>query len=133
MANLFDMDFDFDDFSPARIGYNKIKERVCPKCGMTESELISKYKFGCSECYNVFADRAKEFFSDLRGQEYKGEYAGSEKTANTPKKRRLSELKNEDLPAINKLLGEAEKERYFDKAKAIDAKIRELEGGKNNG
>ena len=133
MANLFDMDFDFDDFSPARIGYNKIKERVCPKCGMTESELISKYKFGCSECYNVFADRAKEFFSDLRGQEYKGEYAGSEKTANTPKKRRLSEMTKEDLPALNNLLGEAVKARDFDKAKAIDAKIRELEGGKNNG
>lgn len=134
MANLFDMDFDFDDFSPARIGYNKIKERVCPKCGMRESELISKYKFGCSECYNVFADRVKEFFNDLRGQEYKGEFAGSEKPAQpASKKKRLSEMTKDDLPALNRLLTEAVKARDFDRAKAIDAKIRELEGGKTNG
>ena len=42
-------------------------------------------------------------------------------------------MTKEDLPALNKLLGEAVKARDFDKAKAIDAKIRELEGGKNNG
>ena len=134
MANLFEMDFDLSDFSPARIGYNQIKERVCPKCGMTESELISKYKFGCSECYNVFADRAKEFFSDLRGQEYKGEFAKSEAKSNTSasKKKRLSEMTKDDLPLLNRLLGEAIKMRDFDKAKAIDSKIRELGGGKEN-
>lgn len=135
MASLFDMDFGLEDFSPARIGYNQIKERVCPKCGMTESELISKYKFGCSECYNVFADRVKEFVNDLRGQEYKGEFAGSEKKSESQtgaKKKRLSEMTKNDLPLLERLLKEAIKARDFDKAKAIDGKIRELGGGQSN-
>lgn len=131
MADLFDMNFDIDDFSPARIGYNQLKERVCPKCGMTESELISKYKFGCSECYNVFADRVQEFFGDLRGQEYKGEFAGTQPKS-TSHKKRLSEMTVKDLPLLERLVDEAVKVRDYDRAKAIDMKIRELKGGQKN-
>ena len=48
------------------------KKRVCPVCGATEDEIAANYKFGCSECYNVFYDLARSYVSQLGGGEYNG-------------------------------------------------------------
>ena len=69
VADFFDMIFDLEDYMDARY-----EERVCPACGMRESQLVDGYKFGCSKCYDVFADRAEEYFKELRGTEYRGRF-----------------------------------------------------------
>lgn len=128
LGELFDMAYDNDDYvSPS--SYRFVRERVCPGCGMSESKLIDGYKFGCSRCYEVFPDKAQEFFNDVRGKKYCGKFAGSEpKTVKKP--RRLSEMTIDDLPLLNKLLEDASNKRDFEKAKAIDNKIKQLKGGK---
>lgn len=127
LMDLFGMAFDGDDFQS--VGeYGRVKERVCPYCGTSESQLVDRYKFGCAKCYEVFADRAADFVKDLRGGEYRGKYAKIAASARKP--RRLSEMTTADLPLLYRLMEDASSKRDYDRAGAINKKIKQLEGGK---
>ena len=68
----------YDEFNPLSAYIARNTEIVCPSCGTTMSKLTNEYKFGCSKCYDFFSEKAKEYFAELDGQEYKGRYFGYE-------------------------------------------------------
>ncbi len=50
-----------------------IKDDICPSCGMSRSELHKVGRFGCSECYNTFAQDAASMLARLHiSTEYMG-------------------------------------------------------------
>ena len=55
-------------------GYGaKVKDEVCPSCGMTRSELHKSGRFGCGECYNTFSQDVKAMLTKLHvSTEYLG-------------------------------------------------------------
>ncbi|MDE6614109.1 MAG: hypothetical protein K2K24_01225 [Clostridia bacterium] len=121
IADFFDMMFDLEDYMDARY-----EERVCPNCGLRESELVDGYKFGCSKCYDVFADKAEEYFRELRGVEYRGKYVS---TASTRKHRYLKDATVADLPHLYDMLQNPTIKSDNVKTKLIIDRIKELEGG----
>ena len=42
-------------------------ERVCPDCGMTETELYTKGLMGCPLCYKVFVREVRMAVEKLHG------------------------------------------------------------------
>ncbi|MBD5087072.1 MAG: hypothetical protein HDT32_06955 [Clostridiales bacterium] len=122
MIDFFDMLFDVDDYIDERY-----EERVCPNCGLRESQLIEGYKFGCSKCYDVFADKADEYFRELRGVEYRGRFAS---TASARKHRYLKDATKADLPHLYEMLQYPSIKSDGAKTKLIIDKIKELEGGR---
>ncbi|QQK08091.1 hypothetical protein [Miniphocaeibacter halophilus] len=42
-------------------------EKKCSNCGTSLSEIISKGKFGCSQCYEDFKDEVKEILNQTQG------------------------------------------------------------------
>lgn len=128
IEGLSDYFFLYDEFNPITAFLARSSEAVCPSCGMSLSKLKNDFKFGCPKCYDFFSEKAKEYFDELGGQEYKGRYMGYE---NRKKQgRRLSEMTAEDLPFLMKKLQEARDNQEVSRADAIDRRIRQLKGGK---
>ena len=120
VVDLFEMIFDLDDYMDERY-----EERVCPNCGLRESQLVEGYKFGCSKCYDVFADRAEEYFRELRGVEYRGRFA----TASSARKHRyLKDATVADIPHLYSMLNYPAIKADVMKTKLILNRIKELEG-----
>ena len=122
MIDFFDMIFDIEDYMDARY-----EERVCPNCGLRESQLVEGYKFGCSKCYDVFADKADEYFKELRGKEYRGRFAS---TSSARKHRYLKDATIADLPHLYDMLQYPTIKSDSAKTKLIIDRIKELEGGR---
>lgn len=120
VADFFDMIFDLEDYMDARY-----EERVCPACGMRESQLVDGYKFGCSKCYDVFADRAEEYFKELRGTEYRGRFV-SDSCAR--KRRYLKDATPADIPHLYSMLEYPAIKSDVAKTRLILNRIKELEG-----
>ncbi len=52
---------------------SSLKDDICPSCGMSRSELHKGGRFGCSECYNTFAQDASAMLARLHvSTEYMG-------------------------------------------------------------
>lgn len=117
----------YDEFSPLSAYFTRNAEVVCPSCGMTMSNLTKGYKFGCSKCYDFFSEKAKEYFVELGGQEYRGKYFGYE---SKKRGRRLSEMTAEDLPYLIKKMQEARNNGQVSRAEAIENRIQQIKGGK---
>ena len=104
--------------------------RACPNCGMTERQIRESYSFGCSECYNVFSDLAKEFVSRMGGGAHKGRAPGRYKgisdtpaAAKTAKKELSVEERIEDL---ERRMKEAAANEDYDSALEYKKQIEEL-------
>lgn len=95
--------------------------RVCPKCGMTERDVLEQSRFGCSECYETFGDIVDSFVANLGGKTYGGSPTVERKTEIKPKSQ-LDILKEE--------LDKAVEEKDFLKANDIQNKIIALKEGK---
>ncbi|MGN0771645.1 MAG: hypothetical protein ACI4MI_03565 [Christensenellales bacterium] len=93
--------------------------RVCPKCGMTEREVLEQSRFGCSECYETFRDIADGFVGNLGGKTYVGQVALDEKQCK--QKSRLEMLKEQ--------LDKAVEDKDFLKANDIQNEILALKKG----
>ncbi len=46
---------------------DKLEHVVCPNCGMSYEEFTKLGKFGCAECYNVFAPLIAEYIENIQG------------------------------------------------------------------
>ncbi len=123
---LADFFFMFDEYNPIA-AYVKNTQKVCPVCGSSLNSIEEDFKFGCSKCYEYFADKADGYFYELGGKEYQGRYVGYE---NRKKGRRLSDMTVDDLPFLLKKLQEAKDNGEASRADAIDKRIRQLKGGK---
>ncbi|MDE6189590.1 MAG: hypothetical protein K2G37_04830 [Clostridia bacterium] len=115
--DFFDMDNYMDDGR---------EERVCPNCGLSESKLEDGYKFGCSTCYEVFADKADEYFRRLHGVEYRGKFAT--KDGYTRRPRYLKDATIDDIPHLYKMLENPSIKADTAKVNLIVNKIKELKG-----
>ncbi|MGN0797014.1 MAG: UvrB/UvrC motif-containing protein [Christensenellales bacterium] len=94
--------------------------RVCPKCGMSEREVLDQSRFGCNECYETFGDLVDSFVGNLGGKTYGGE-GKVEKSAKQKPKSKLEILKEE--------LDKAVEEKDFLKANDIHNQILALKKG----
>ena len=124
---LMEYFYTYDEFNPLSAYFSRNAEVICPCCGTTMSRLINDYKFGCSKCYDFFSEKAKEYFAELGGQEYKGKYFGYE---SKKRGRRLSEMTAEDLPFLIGKMQEARDNGLLSRAEAIEKRIQQIKGGK---
>lgn len=93
--------------------------KSCPKCGMTETQLRQRGKFGCEGCYNTWSPWAEKIVSSVQGRSaHTGKFPHSVGTQ-VKIERELDQLKKELAAAIHQ-------ERFEDAAKIRD-RIRELE------
>ena len=96
-----------------------INNKVCPSCGLSESEFRNGGKLGCSECYNVFSDVLDSILEKIHlSNEYKGKCPQG-KSKKISLKKRIQNMQEDMQKAV-------EKQEYEEAAKIRDA-IRKLE------
>ena len=103
---------------------NSIRQRICPGCGMSESELRSGGKLGCEQCYSVFGDTVEKL---LRKMHFSTEYKGKAPEGHCEKisvRAKIEKLKSDMQTAV-------ENQEYEEAAKLRDA-IRQLENDDGN-
>lgn len=90
------------------------KEKICPSCGMSESEFHRGGRFGCKECYTTFESTVKEILGKLHVScEYKGKlFDGTNSEMSL--ERRIEKLRTEMHSAV-------EKQDYEEAARLRDA------------
>ena len=102
----------------------QVRQRVCPKCGMTENELSRTGQVGCAECYKTFADILNPYIKRVHGSdEHKGRVPFS--APEHVKQQSEKELLTEQLES-------AIKAQEYEQAAIIRDKLRALEGGGDN-
>lgn len=107
--------FSFFD-EPLGIGYEKLKEEKCSKCGYTFSDYVNTGLLGCDQCYNTFEHKLEPVLHKLHGKS-KHVKLNSNTNAEKPKNK-LEELQIELQKSI-------EKEEY-EKAAKIRDEIKKL-------
>ena len=106
----------FDE--PLGIGYEKLKEEKCPKCGYIFSDYVNTGLLGCEQCYSTFTSKLEPVLHKLHG---KSNHVKLNSNTNAEKpKNKLEELQIELQKSI-------EKEEYERAAKIRDEikKLRE--------
>lgn len=108
-----------------------MKNKICPSCGLSDSELRSGGKFGCPECYSVFSDVIDNMLKKMHlSNEYKGmKPAGQSKKISL--KKRIENMREDMQKAVDR-------QEYEEAARLRDA-IKKLEndngaesGGENS-
>ncbi len=122
---------DYDtDFMPL---LTKAKETRCDKCGMTYNDFIELSKFGCDNCYDVFADRIDPILKRLQGSNRylgkKAEINEANREANNKveKKVKKEESKKEKIENLKQQLKDLVKEEKYEEAAKIRDEIKKLE------
>lgn len=109
----------------------KSNELKCDKCNLTYSEFMQTGKFGCDNCYTVFAERIDPILKRLQGSNrYTGRKAdfnekGQKQIESTEQPKETSKQEKIDNLKI-KLKQLVQEENYEEAAKVRDA-IKELE------
>lgn len=108
----------------------RLRERVCPNCGMTERAIRESYTFGCSDCYKTFSDLANEFVSKLGGTAHKGRtpkgykgLSGDTSPIGSTKKERSTA---EKIEVLERDMKDAAAREDYDTALEIKKQIEEL-------
>ncbi|MFH0775127.1 MAG: UvrB/UvrC motif-containing protein [bacterium] len=97
----------------------QIKEDKCPGCGISFSEVQSKGKLGCSDCWQTFKKQLLPFLKEMQGDTFhigKSPKGFAEKAETS---REMAKMREE----LNKAIA---KEEYEEAAKIRD-KIKEME------
>ncbi|MBU1262755.1 UvrB/UvrC motif-containing protein [bacterium] len=97
----------------------QIKEDKCPGCGISFSEVQSKGKLGCSDCWQTFKKQLLPFLKEMQGDTFhigKSPKGFAEKVETN---REMVKMREE----LNKAIA---KEEYEESAKIRD-KIKEME------
>ncbi len=100
---------------------SQIKEDKCPGCGISFSEVQSKGKLGCSDCWQTFKKQLLPFLKEMQGNTFhtgKSPKGFAEKVETS---REMVKMREE----LNKAIA---KEEYEEAAKIRD-KIKEMEKG----
>lgn len=106
----------------------------CDYCGMTYDEFMNAGKFGCSNCYNTFADKIEVMLKRLHGST---EYLGKRKEMESTKKKMEIEgtkeekknlTKEEKIVMLKEKLKECIKEEKYEEAAKIRDEIKKHEG-----
>lgn len=107
--------FSFFD-EPLSIGYEKVKEEKCPKCGYTFSDYANTGFLGCDECYSTFTSKLEPVLHKLHGKSHHVKLKDNISTGKP--KNKLEELQEQLKESI-------EKEEY-EKAAVLRDKIKKI-------
>ncbi len=131
-------DYDSEAFLPSFTKSNTLK---CDKCGMTYDEFVSKGKFGCDNCYEVFEDRINPVLKNIHGSsEHIGRNSKLIDKITTKKekiKEKIEDLKEQkeevkqekdELKALKEDLKNAIKEERYEDAARLRDEIKKIEG-----
>jgi protein arginine kinase activator len=112
------------DFDPtqASIG-NKPQQLRCEHCGLTYSQFSKIGRFGCSECYEKFADRLDPLFKRVHGNTVHVGKVPKRTGGMIRYKRQIEKLKLDMQASIAR--------EEFEQAAKIRDQIRELESKLN--
>ena len=106
----------FDE--PLSIGYEKIKDEICPKCSYKFSDYANTGLLGCSYCYKTFENKLEPILYKLHGKKH------HIKENKKLKKDNVVEAKEIDI--LNEELQQAIKEEEYEKAAVLRDKIKTL-------
>ena len=114
-------EYNNSSFMPLLATPNKVQ---CDECKMTYDEFMNTGRFGCSHCYDVFADKIEPVLKRLHGNtKYIGRKASC---VVTPEKEEIKKV-NTELDNLKKELKKAIKEENYERAAELRDKIKNLE------
>ena len=93
-------------------GMPQRQNRVCPKCGMPESEVTRTGKVGCAACNETFADILQPYIHRIHGN-----------TSHSGRK----PSRNRELDDLREALEKAVAAQAFEEAATLRDRIKELE------
>ena len=102
------------------MGGYRTTSKVCNRCGTTEREVRKNLRFGCSECYHVFADIVEQTYRQMRGKPYTGRAPRDTLIEHKPKEK-IKPI--DEAEAISRQIDEAVKARDFNLAAKLQAKL----------
>lgn len=103
-------------------GQAATRNLVCSSCGLTFDEFRSSGLFGCSHCYEAFADRLEPVFRRVQGGTHHTGHKLLESPDDKEKQKRISQIAQ-----LRKELAKAVKEEQYEKAAQLRDEIRQLE------
>lgn len=117
-------DFNEEAFLP---DYGNKKELRCNICNSTLDDILSTGRFGCSNCYDIFADQIDEIIKKIQGSNIHVGRIGKAVEKNNideENKEEFANKENKDIPKLELLQQKLKKaireERYEDAAKLRD-------------
>lgn len=99
---------------------HEIHQSKCNKCGMTYQEFAKVGKFGCSNCYQSFADRLNPIFQRVHSENI-------EHNGKIPKRQHVHLQKKRLLQDYRETLQRLIEEENFEEAAKVRDKIRAVE------
>lgn len=116
--NLISGLLDFDPKSPSPL--NSVNKAIhCEECGMTYTQFSKMGRFGCSSCYNHFAERLDPLLRRIHGNTSHVGKIPKRSAGHIQAQREIEQLKKELLALIER--------EEFEKAASIRDEIRQLE------
>ena len=100
---------------------------VCPTCGLSFDEFRSSGLFGCSHCYEAFADRLDPVFRRVQGGT---RHVGRKLLESADVQER--QLRRSKIAELRKELSKAVKDEQYEKAAQLRDEIRQLESADAN-
>lgn len=112
-------------------GIAQVKPTICDECGMTFDEFTNLGKFGCSHCYDVFANRIDPILKNIQGQNRhigrKGKLVKKEKNLEEQIEKKKETEKKSELEDLKEQLKQAIKEERYEDAAVLRDKINKIE------
>ena len=92
--------------------------RTCPSCGFTLEDLRRVRRFGCSECYNTFAEEVSQMV--------RGMHKGTSHIGKVPAGLMAMQVLHERLEELRSRLDQAVTSENYEEAAGIRDEIRNL-------
>lgn len=115
-------EYEDTDFMPMLTKTNQLK---CDMCNMTYDEFMNTGKFGCANCYNVFAEKIEPVLKRLHGNT---NYIGRRAKDNSHIEKIEIDAQNSELEELKKRLKLTIKEENYEEAAVLRDKIKQIEG-----
>ncbi|MDI6751614.1 MAG: UvrB/UvrC motif-containing protein [bacterium] len=97
----------------------QIKEDKCPACGISFSEVQSKGKLGCSECWQTFKKQLLPFLKEMQGSTFH--------TGKSPKGFANKAKVSREITNLREELNKAIIKEEYEEAAKIRDRIKEME------
>ncbi len=109
------------------IGFDTVppkKEKKCPGCGLTYTQIEGNGKMGCNLCYQTFEEYVSPLLEKIHGRVlHRGK---------VPRRGRMRSKIERQLYQLHQALNEAVKKEEYEKAAQIRDKIKKLQSEKTN-
>lgn len=118
----------FDEGTSLLPSFTKQETIQCDNCGMTYDEFINSGKFGCSNCYDIFADGLNNVLKNIHGSDT---HIGRRSRLTSAEKNKVKEdvkkAKGEFRKVENDASSSEEENNQNDKANNSKSKDKKLE------